>query len=186
MTKNTLGTECRYPASNLVQNAHILNQIWFLQDVNILNSYSVFYADSLHFTDATKYVDPTSYADAMSRPDAKLWREAFDKEMRGLLQRKACTVVERPADRNLLAPQWSINKREIASRTLSSMSSERLAEKKDFFKYKTYRAVLTCRQNRTLYSLAAANKEHMFSSDITQAFTYGKLDVPLNVLRELC
>ena len=29
------------------------------------------------------------------------------------------------------------------------------------------------------YSLAAANNWHMFSSDITQAFTYGKLDVPL-------
>jgi hypothetical protein len=49
----------------------------------------------------------------------------------------------------------------------------------DFFKYKTYSAVLNSRENRTLYALAAANKWHMFSSDITQAFTYGKLDVPL-------
>ena len=49
----------------------------------------------------------------------------------------------------------------------------------DFFKYKTYSAVLNCRENRALYSLAAANHWYMFSSDITQAFTHGKLDVPL-------
>ncbi len=49
----------------------------------------------------------------------------------------------------------------------------------DFFKYKTFSAVLNCRENRALYALAAGNNWHMFSSDITQAFTYGKLDVPL-------
>ncbi len=49
----------------------------------------------------------------------------------------------------------------------------------NFFKYKTFSAVLNCNENRTLYSLAAANKQHMYSSDITQEFTYGKLDVPL-------
>ncbi len=56
------------------------------------------------------------------------------------------------------------------------MSSGRLAV---LFKYKTFSAVLNCRENRTLCSLAPVNKWHMFSSDITQAFTYGKLDVPL-------
>ena len=56
----------------------------------------------MHFTGTTKYVDQTSFADAMSRPDAKLWREAFDKEMNGLAQHKVFTVVERPTDRNLL------------------------------------------------------------------------------------
>jgi hypothetical protein len=40
-------------------------------------------------------------------------------------------------------------------------------------------AVLNCSENRTLYLLAVANKLHMFSSDITQAFAYGKLHVPL-------
>ena len=49
----------------------------------------------------------------------------------------------------------------------------------DFFKHKTFSAVPNSRENRALYSLAAAKNWHMFSSDITQAFTYGKLDVPL-------
>ncbi len=39
------------------------------------------------------------YADAMSRPDAKLWKEAFDKEMNVLVQCKVINVVERPANR---------------------------------------------------------------------------------------
>ncbi len=60
---------------------------------------------------------------------------------------------------------------------MSSVSSGRLAERR--YRFFLSSAVLNCRENRTLYSLAAANKLHMFSSDITQAFTYGKLDVPL-------
>jgi hypothetical protein len=51
----------------------------------------------------------------------------------------------------------------------------------DFFKYKTDSAVLNCRENQAVYSLAAANNwcRDMFPSNITQAFTYGKLDDPL-------
>ena len=84
------------------KNADIFNQILVLQETNAFNSDSFFDAESVHFTDTTKYVDPTSFADAMSRPDAKLWREAFDKEMNGLAQRKVFTVVGRPTDRNPL------------------------------------------------------------------------------------
>ncbi len=77
------------------KKADILNQILFLQDVNVLNSNLLFNADSVYFTDTTKYVDQTSYADTMSWPDAKLWREAFNEEMSGLVQHKVFTVVER-------------------------------------------------------------------------------------------
>jgi hypothetical protein len=72
------------------KNADIINQI--LQ-TNAFNSDSFFVAESVHFTGTTKYVDQTSFADAMTRPDAKLWREAFDKEMNGLAQHKVFTVV---------------------------------------------------------------------------------------------
>jgi hypothetical protein len=68
------------------KNADIIKQILVLQETNAFNSDSFFDAESVHFTDTTKYVDPTSFADAMSRHDAKLWREAFDKEMNGLAQ----------------------------------------------------------------------------------------------------
>ncbi len=50
----------------------------------------------------------------------------------------------------------------------------------EFLKYKICCAVLNCRENWALYSFAAANHEHIYSSDrdVTQAFTYHKLDDP--------
>ena len=167
------------------KNADIINRILYLQEVNVFNSDSFFDAESVHFTETTKYVDPTSYADAMSRPDAKLWKEAFDKEMNGLAQRKVFTVVERPTDRNPLGTtmvyKYKIDrvKNTVTRKCRLCLRGDWQKEGIDFFKYKTFSAVLNCRENRILYSLAAANKWHLFSSDITQAFTYGKLDVPL-------
>ena len=74
----------------------------FLQEVHVFASDSFFDATTVNFTETAKYVDPTSYADAMSRSDAKLWQEAFDKEMKGLVSRNVFTVMDRPADRNPL------------------------------------------------------------------------------------
>ena len=65
------------------KDGDIFNQILFFQEVDVLKSDSFFDAESVHFIDTTKHVDPNSYADAMSSPDAKLWKEAFDKEMNG-------------------------------------------------------------------------------------------------------
>ncbi len=36
----------------------------------------------------------------MSRPDAKEWKEAFDKEMNGLKKWNLFSAVDRPPDRN--------------------------------------------------------------------------------------
>ena len=112
---------------------HILN----LQEANAFNWDSFFDAESVHFTDTTKYVDPTSYADVMSRPDAKLWKEAFDKEMKGLAQRKVFTVVERPADRNPLGKtmvyKYKIDRVKNSNSQVSFMSSRRLAERRHRF-----------------------------------------------------
>ena len=79
-----------------------MNQLFFPQAVNAFASDCFFNAESVHFTDTAKYVDPTSYADAMSPSDAKLWQEAFDKEMNGVVSRSVFSVVDRPADRNPL------------------------------------------------------------------------------------
>ena len=144
-----------------------------------------FDAQAVHFTSTTKYVDPVSHKDAMSRPDAKEWKEAFDKEMNGLKKRNVFSVVDRPSDRNPLGTtmvyKYKIDrvKNTVTRKCRLCLRGDWQKEGVDFFKYKTYSAVLNCRENRALYSLAAANHWHMFSSDITQAFTYGKLDVPL-------
>ena len=167
------------------KNAEIMNQILFLEEAHSFSSDSFFNAESVHFTASTKYVDPVSYDDAMSRPDAKLWKEAFNKEMNGLVKRKVFTVVDRPADRNPLGTtmvyEYKIDhvNNTVSHKCRLCLRGDWQKEGVDFFKYKTFSAVLNCRENRALYALAAGNNWHMFSSDITQAFTYGKLDVPL-------
>ena len=172
-------------ASWTQKTACIMNQILFLDEVYSLSSNLFFDAQAVHFTSTTKYVDPVSYNDAMSRTDASLWQEAFDKEMNGLKKRNVFSVVDRPADRNPLGTtmvyKYKIDhvKNTVTRKCRLCLRGDWQKEGVDFFKYKTYSAVLNCRENRALYALAAANNWHMFSSDVTQAFTYGKLDVPL-------
>jgi hypothetical protein len=163
-----------------------MNQILFLEEAHSFSSDSFFNAESVHFTASTKHVvNPVSYDDAMSRPDAKLWKEAFNKEMNGLVKRKVFTVVDRPADRNPLGTtmvyEYKIDhvNNTVSHKCRLCLRGDWQKEEVDFFKYKTFSAVLNCQENRALYALAAGNNWRMFSLDITQAFTYGKLDVPL-------
>ena len=141
--------------------------------------------NSVHFTDKRKYVDPKNYADAMSRDDHKEWKKAFDKEINGLINRKVFTVVDCPSDRKPLGTTmvWKYKVDEVHGTVTHKcrlcLRGDWQKEGVDFFKNKTYSAVLNCRENRVLCALAAANGWHMFASDITQAFTYGELDVPL-------
>ena len=168
------------------KNAEIMNQILFLEEAHSFSSDSFFNAESVDFTASTKHVvNPVSYDDAMSRPDAKLWKEAFNKEMNGLVKLKVFTVVDRPADRNPLGTtmvyEYKIDhvNNTVSHKCRLCLRGDWQKEEVVFFKYKTFSAVLNCQENRALYALAAGNNWHMFSSDITQAFTYGKLDVPL-------
>ncbi len=96
-----------------------LGSVLCLDEVHFLSSDMFFDAQAVHFTSTAKYVDPISCEDAMSRPDAKEWREAFDKEMNGLEKRNVFSVVDRPTDRNQLAQLWSTNIRLIMSRIQS-------------------------------------------------------------------
>ena len=98
------------------KNAKIMNQVLFLQEVDALTCDSFFDAESVHFTDSAKYVDPTSYADAMSRSDAKLWQEAYDKEMNGLIARNVFTAVDRPVDRTPLG-SWNHDDLQVQDRS---------------------------------------------------------------------
>jgi hypothetical protein len=55
----------------------------------------------------------------MSRPDAKEWREAFDKEINGLKKRIVFSVVDRPTDDNQLGTTMVYNIRLTMSRIQS-------------------------------------------------------------------
>ena len=168
-----------------MKGAQIMNHVLQLDELSPLKPSSFFDAESVHFTDSSKYVDPKDYADAMSRSDSKQWQEAFDKEMNGLAQRNVFKVVDRPTDRNPLGTTmvWKYKidnvNNTITRKCRLCLRGDWQKEGVDFFKDKTFSAVLNSRENRILYALAAANNWYMFSSDITQAFTYGELDVSL-------
>ena len=121
--------------------------------------------------------------------------------MSGLVQRKVFTVVERQVDRNPLGTTMVYKyKRDQVKNTFTRkcplcLRGDGQKEGIDFFMYKTFSAVLNCRETRTLYYLAAANKWHMFSSDVTHSrslmasltyhcFVIHRLDS--SVLKELC
>jgi hypothetical protein len=152
-------------ASWTQKNADITNQILFLDEVHLLSSDMFFDTQAVHFTSTAKYVDPISYEDAMSRPDAKEWREAFDKEMNGLKKRNVFSVLDRPTDRNLLgttmAYKYKIDhvrntvimvykykidhvRNTVIRKCRLCLRGDWQKEGVDFFKYKTYIAVLTC------------------------------------------
>ena len=103
--------------SLLQKTANIMNQLFFLQEVNSFASDCFFNPEVMHFTDVAKYVDPTRYADVMSQSNAKLWQEAFDKEINGSVLLNVFSVVDQPADQNPLGTtmiyQYKIKKVKI-------------------------------------------------------------------------
>ena len=133
-----------------------MNTVLLLDELSSFDPFSFFDAESVHFTDSTKYVDPKSYADAMSRPDAKEWKEAFDKEMDGLVKREVFTVVDRPTDWNPLGTTmvWKYKidnvNHTVTRKCRLCLRGDWQKEGVDFFKHKTFSAVLNCRENRLL------------------------------------
>ena len=132
-----------------------------------------------------KFIDPKNFEDAMSREDKQSWLDAFSKEMNGLVKRNVFSVVDRPTDANILGTTmiWKYKidevKDTVTHKCRLCLRGDRQKEGVDFFENKTYSAVLNSKENRLLCALAAANNWEIFSSDISQAFTYGELDVPL-------
>jgi hypothetical protein len=139
----------------------------------------------VHYVHNKKYTDPVSFSDAMAREDKEEWMKAFDKEMQGLMKRNVFSVVDPPSDANILGTivNWRYKiddvNHTVTRKARLCLRGDRQKDGIDYFKNKTYSAVLNSRENRLLCALAASNNWHIFSSDISQAFTYGELDVPL-------
>ena len=129
-----------------------------------------------------KFVDPKNHADAMARSDASAWKEAEIKEVQGLINRGCFKIVDRPANCTPL-PTTMVYKYKYSKDNNVTVPKSRLCLRGylpgvgvDYFKYKTYSAVLNSRENRVLCALAASTGWSVHQTDITQAFTYGELD----------
>ena len=118
----------------------------------------------------------------MARSDASAWKEAEIKEVQGLINRGCFKIVDRPANCTPL-PTTMVYKYKYSKDNNITVRKCRLCvrgdlqcEGVDYFKYKTYSAVLNSRENRVLCALAASTGWSVHQTDITQAFTYGELD----------
>jgi hypothetical protein len=129
--------------------------------------------------------DPQNYRQAMSCPDAEKWKMAIKVETDGLFARKVFDVVDAPANQTILSTTLVFKTKkdpitgDVTFKARLCLRGDQQKEGIDYFKNKTYSAVLNCRETRLIYALAASNDWHLTTTDITQAFTYGELDVPL-------
>jgi hypothetical protein len=158
-------------------DAHIISEDLHGFDDFVVESHCCFSADLKQ-----KLVDPRNHADAMSRGDADAWIEAEKKEIQGLIDRGCFKIVDCPPNCKPL-PTTMVYKYKYTKENDVTVRKCRLCVRGDlqrdgvdFFKYKTYAAVLNCRENRLLCALAASMGWSVHQTDITQAFTYGHLD----------
>ncbi len=147
-------------------------------------NFQILLLDKLHLLHLTwslmlkLFILQQRHADSMSRPDSQdqEWNESFQNVMNGLKQQNVFQVADRPPDSNptgttmILKYKMDQVKNTITCIFRLCLLLDSQKEGVDFFKIKTYSAVLNFRENWALYSLAAANHWYMFSSDITQAF----------------
>ena len=174
-------------AQDSEEYCHLLDAYTMLEDLAGFNNFTIesdvcYSADFKH-----KLVDPKNHADAMARSDASAWKEAELKEVQGLISRGCFTIVDRPADCKPL-PTTMVYKYKYSKDNDVTVRKCRLCvrgdlqrEGVDYFKYKTYSAVLNARENRVLCALAASMGWSVHQTDITQAFTYGELDPDVEI-----
>ena len=150
------------------------------EDLSIIEQYA-----GVAFFDPVSVPDPKNYNEAVSRPDANQWIAALKVEMDGLFSRNVFSVVDPPDGQTILGTTVVYKtKKDPANGSLTykarlCLRGDQQKEGIDYFKNKTYSAVLNSRETRIIYALAPVNGWNLSSADIAQAFTYGELDVPL-------
>ena len=152
-------------------------------DMNLVTSLND--TDLRMFFSQTSQADPKNYREAMTRSDAEKWIQAIQSETKGLFDRKVFDIVDPPKDKTILDTTIVLKSKkdpvtgQIVYKARLCLRGDKQKEGVDYFKNKTYSAVLNSRETRVFYALAASNNWNLTTADITQAFTYGKLDVPL-------
>ncbi|MCS4558717.1 hypothetical protein L9G74_20050, partial [Shewanella sp. C32] len=55
--------------------------------------------------------EPRNYEEAMMNPDSAKWLEAMKSEMRSMYEKKVCTLVDLPDDRQAIQNKWIFKKK---------------------------------------------------------------------------
>ena len=127
---------------------------------------------------------PDSYHEARARPDAAVWREAMDREMKSLHDRNAFAPSDLPSHRHAIGVRWvyaykfnpdgSIIRGKEKARLVAQGFSQR---SEDFDE--TYAPVAKLTSIRIILAYAATHDLEVMASDVKTAFLHCRLRTEL-------
>jgi hypothetical protein len=125
--------------------------------------------------------DPQSYEEAMSRPDAKLWSQAMDEEMKSLMENKTWDPVDSvPKHARAIPVKWIFKIKRDAAGTIDRYKARLVA--KGFMQRagvdfdEVYAPVSKHASLRALLSVVAAKNLELHQMDVKTAFLHGELE----------
>ena len=129
---------------------------------------------------STRYADPQSWKEAMKRSDAKKWQEAANVEMNNHLENGTWEYVERPEGAKVVGCKWVFAIKHHSDGSIERYKGRVVAQgytQRPGFEYAedaTFSPVYRPATLRLILALAARNRLHLRSLDISHAFLLGK------------
>ncbi len=130
----------------------------------------------------SQYQTPQTYKEAMAGPQAKKWKESFDKEIKSLEDRKVWTIVDRsslPAGTNIIPCRWvnkiKLDHRRELDKFKSRVCPKGFRQRKGVDYNEVFAPTGTYKSLRAVLSMTAKWDYDLFQMDVPEAF----LNAPL-------
>src|SRR5882757_9264630 len=123
--------------------------------------------------------DPPTYAAAMKHPDAKQWQEAAEAEMNNHFENGTWEYVPKPPDAKIIGSKWVFVIKHKSDESIEQHKGHIIAQgyaQQPGFEYAedaTFSPTYRPASLRLILALAAQNKLHLCSVDISAAFLLG-------------
>jgi hypothetical protein len=117
----------------------------------------------------------------MSREDAREWEDAYFKEYKGIMDRKAVKVVKLPPGTKALGTTTRLEYKMdngvfIKRKARMCVRGDQQVEGQDYHSEDLYAPTLKAWELRMITAIAAQHGAKMYKTDCTQAFLYGDMD----------
>ncbi|KAH6585716.1 hypothetical protein BASA50_001051 [Batrachochytrium salamandrivorans] len=133
----------------------------------------------------TPPITPSTWNQAMSLPDADLWRDATDKEMKSLSENYTWLVCKLPPGKRPIKVRWVFKIKKHTDGTIDKYKARLVAKGcvqvpgVDF--HETYAPVLRFTSFRTLMAIAATHDLEVDHTDANNAFLNGTINEELYI-----
>lgn len=135
--------------------------------------------DMCLFSHAYLFEEPQSYNDAMASSNKVEWEKAMNTEYESLIKNSVWTLVDRPADRNIIKCKWVYKVKQDTSGCFDKFRARLVARgfsQEPGIDYdKTFAPVVRHSTMRVLFNLANELDMDIDHVDVTTAFLYGNL-----------